>query len=202
MTKEEEILAAAEEEFFRNGYDASSTAIIAKRAGVTHAMVNYYFRSKERLFLQILDNHVTELLRSLKPLMQADGDMVKVSIDAACVIFDRMNGDRRFPFILSDISRTHPDFLLKYREALDSICRDSLSMHRDRLRKCIDEGKVAECSMNDIYNSVLSLAVTPFLTLPLLENVAGRDEAQVDEFLRERKAEMVKILSSRYSCDR
>ena len=49
MTKEQEILNAAEEEFFRNGYDATSTAVIAKRAGVTHAMVNYYFRSKEEI---------------------------------------------------------------------------------------------------------------------------------------------------------
>ena len=49
MTKEEEILKAAEEEFFKNGYDATSTATIARNTGVTHAMVNYYFRTKERL---------------------------------------------------------------------------------------------------------------------------------------------------------
>ena len=125
MTKEEEILKAAEEEFFSNGYDAASTSVIARRAGVTHAMVNYYFRSKERLFTQILDNHVYELIHSLKPLMQADGNVASVAIDAAGMIFDKLNGDRRFPYLLSDISRTHPDFISRYRETLDTVCRES-----------------------------------------------------------------------------
>lgn len=199
MTKEEEILKAAEEEFFSNGYDATSTAVIAKRAGVTHAMVNYYFRTKERLFIQILDNHVYELLRSLKPLMRADGDVVRVSIEAAQVIFDKLNEDRRFPYLISDISRTHPDFLLRYRETFDTVCRDSLGMHARRLENHIAAGKVAECSMGDIYNSVLTLATAPFLTVPILENVAGFTPEQIDAFLQSRKEEMVRILEARYS---
>ncbi|MDO5442872.1 MAG: TetR/AcrR family transcriptional regulator, partial [Bacteroidia bacterium] len=192
MTKEEEIIKAAEEEFFRNGYDASSTAIIAKRAGVTHAMVNYYFRTKERLFVQILDNHVYELLRSLKPLMQDKGNLVEVSVDAAVMIFDKLNEDRRFPYLLSDISRTHPDFLLRYKDTFDTVCMDSIKMHSQRLEKSIREGLSAECTMQDIYNTVLSLAVSPFLTLPVLENVAGFSTGDIDSFLQSRKEEMVK----------
>lgn len=199
MTKEEEILKVAEEEFFRNGYDATSTAVIAKRADVTHAMVNYYFRTKERLFIQILDNHVYELLRNLKPLMRADGDVVSVSIAAAEVIFDKMNEDRRFPYLLSDISRTHPDFLLRYREAFETVCRDSIGMHSQRLEKYIAEGSAADCTMTDIYNTVLTLATAPFLTLPILENVAGLSPQWVDEYLVSRKKEMVRILEARYS---
>lgn len=199
MTKEEEILKAAEEEFFRNGYDASSTAIIAKRAGVTHAMVNYYFRTKERLFVQILDNHVYELLRSLKPLMQDSGNLVEVSVSAAVMIFDKLNEDRRFPFLLSDISRTHPDFLLRYKETFDTVCMDSIKMHSQRLEKSIQEGLSAECTMKDIYNTVLALATAPFLVLPALENVAGFTSEEIDSYLKARKEEMVRILLARYS---
>lgn len=47
MTKEEIIFKVAEEEFISNGYLSTSMVTVAKRAGVTHAMVNYYFRSKE-----------------------------------------------------------------------------------------------------------------------------------------------------------
>ena len=199
MTKEEEILKAAEEEFFRNGYDACSTAVIAKHAGVTHAMVNYYFRTKERLFIQILDNHVYELLKSLKPVMVADGNVVSVAAEAASVIFDKMNEDRRFPFILSDISRTHPDFLLRYKDSFDTVCGESLQMHSQRLKKCIADGAAADCTMNDIYNTVLTLATAPFLNIPLLENVAGLTSEQIDTYLLARKAEMTRIILARYS---
>lgn len=199
MTKEEEILIAAEEEFFNNGYDATSTATIAKRAGVTHAMVNYYFRTKEKLFMQILDNHVYDLLKSLKPLMQADGNVAKVAVDASKVIFDKLDKDRRFPFLLSDISRTHPDFLSRYKETFDTVCKDSVRMHTIRLEKCIAEGQVAGCTMNDIYNAVLELAAGPFLTLPVLENVAGYTPDMIDAFLENRREEMVRLLQARFS---
>lgn len=198
MTKEEEILQAAEEEFFRNGYDAASTAVIAKRASVTHAMVNYYFRTKERLFIQILDNHVYELLRSLKPVMRADGDVVAVSVDAASVIFDKMNEDRRLPYLISDIARMHPDFLLRYKDTFDTTCMDSIRMHSQRLEQHIAGGQMSECTMRDIYNTVLSLATAPFLNIPLLENVAGFTPEQIDSYLESRKQEMVRILKARY----
>lgn len=202
MTKEEEILLAAEEEFFSNGYDACSTAVIAKRAGVTHAMVNYYFRSKEKLFVQILDNHVYELLHCLKPLMQADGNVARVAIDAACVIFDKMNEDRRFPYLLSDISRTHPEFLLRYKEIFDTTCRDSIRKHADRLRKCIDQGLVQDCTMRDIYHTIFTLCTTPFLYIPVMENMFYLQQEQIDDYLKERREEMVKILESRYMKDK
>lgn len=202
MTKEEEILKAAEEEFFANGYDASSTAVIAKRAGVTHAMVNYYFRTKERLFIQILDNHVYELLKSLKPIMHDDGDVVSVAIDAALVIFDKLDDNRRLPFLLSDISRTHPEFLLRYKETVDTICKDSIEMHSKRLDQCISNGKASQCTMADIYNTVLALVTAPFLNLPLLQNVAGFTSEQTDSYLLERRAEIAKVLEARYSAGR
>lgn len=199
MTKEQEILIAAEEVFFRNGYDASSTADIAKRAGVTHAMVNYYFRTKEKLFIQILDNHVYEILGCLKPIMKADGNVLDVAVDAASAIFDKMNEIRRFPYLLSDISRTHPDFLARYRDVVGTICAESLKMHQVRLEKHIAEGLVAPCTMNDIYSTVLSLATAPFMMLPMMENVGYRTQEQINTFLSDRKEEMVKILRARYS---
>ena len=199
MTKEQEILAAAEEEFLRSGYDATSTAVIAKRAGVTHAMVNYYFRTKEKLFIQILDNHVYDMLRSLKPVMRADGDIVDVAADAACIIFDKMNEKRILPFLLSDIARMHPDFLLRYKETVDTVCGDSIVMHAKRLEQHIAAGKVAGCTMNDIYNTVITLAVAPFVSIPMLENVGGFTPERIDAFLADRKKEMVRILRDRYS---
>lgn len=199
MTKEEEILKAAEEEFFRNGYDATSTATIAKNAGVTHAMVNYYFRNKERLFIQILDNHVYGLLKDLKPLMSADGKFVRITVNAAEVIFDKLAEDRHFPYLLSDIARTHPEFLSRYRETFDTVCKESIRKHEILLGQSIADGSVSECTMKDVYNSVITLASAPFMVIPLLENVAGMTPEQIDVYLSARRKEMVRILLSRYS---
>ena len=97
MTKEDEILLAAEDEFFNNGYDATSTATIARRAGVTHAMVNYYFKNKELLFKQVLDNNVYSLIQQLKHLMQSNKNLADVITDVACTIFDIFDKKRQLP---------------------------------------------------------------------------------------------------------
>ena len=53
--KEQEILEAAEREFIAKGFAGARTTSIAEAAGVTHAMLHYYFRTKEQLFERILD---------------------------------------------------------------------------------------------------------------------------------------------------
>ena len=201
MTKEQEILQAAEEEFLRVGYDACSTAVIATKAGVTHAMVNYYFRTKEKLFLRILDDHVLELLKNLKPLMSVDGKFVRVVIDAAEALFDTLAAEPRLPLLISDIARTHPQFLLRYGDTLSTICKDSVNMHVTRLQQHIAQGSVAPCTMTDIYSTVLTLVLMPFLSLPILENVATFDEQQRTAFLQGRREEMARILQARYGTD-
>ena len=47
---EDNILWAAEHEFLSKGYARTTTADIAKLSGVNHALLHYYYRSKENLF--------------------------------------------------------------------------------------------------------------------------------------------------------
>jgi AcrR family transcriptional regulator len=53
VNKKEAILEAATELFAENGYDGSSTAQIAKRAGVAHGTLFHHFGNKENLLAQI-----------------------------------------------------------------------------------------------------------------------------------------------------
>jgi len=55
------ILAAAEEEFAAAGYDGARTVAIARRAGLTHAMLHYYFDTKAALYRAVLDRVLGEL---------------------------------------------------------------------------------------------------------------------------------------------
>lgn len=198
MTKEQEILLAAEEEFFHKGYDAASTASIAKTAGVTHAMVNYYFRSKENLFFKILDNHINAFMASLKPLMEKEGDYVAVLTNIALAVFDRMNGNRRLPFLLNDISRNHPDFLLRYKDIFMTVCMDSVKRHAERFEKAIAKGQLQSSSIHDIFDTILTLSCTPFLNLSFLVNIACIPDERIDAYLASRREEIRRIIEARY----
>lgn len=58
-SSEEKIRAAATKVFLAKGFDGATTRAIAEESGMNLALVNYYFRSKEKLFSEIFD----EMLR-------------------------------------------------------------------------------------------------------------------------------------------
>ena len=194
MTIEEKILAAAEEEFYRSGFDAASTAKIAKSVGVTHAMVNYYYRTKEQLFLRILDGHIDKALTVLREVMRGHGGIEDTLMKAASALFVLFNEDRSFPFLLIDASRSHPEYLSRYRDSLMDSAKGVLEGHAGRLKDSLPDGNVT-----GLFENVLTLAYTPFLHVPFLKNVAGYGEQEIDDYLRRRKEEMLILLKKRYS---
>ena len=62
QSKEQQILEAAEKEFLEKGYNGARTTSIAKAADVTHAMLHYYFRTKEQLFERFIDKKMSEIV--------------------------------------------------------------------------------------------------------------------------------------------
>jgi AcrR family transcriptional regulator len=59
----EEILAAARDEFVKQGYDRATTAEIAARAGVVEGTVYKYFQTKRELLLKTIESWYEGLVR-------------------------------------------------------------------------------------------------------------------------------------------
>ena len=63
--KRSSILEAAEKLFSELGYEGASTRQIAKEAGANMAMINYYFGSKEGVFMEIMTQRITDFKHQL-----------------------------------------------------------------------------------------------------------------------------------------
>ncbi|PWK76651.1 TetR family transcriptional regulator [Mucilaginibacter oryzae] len=72
--KKEHILDVAEKVFADLGYDGASTRTISGEAGVNMAMLNYYFGSKEGLFLAVFERKINSF-RTLLQNIGSDGSM-------------------------------------------------------------------------------------------------------------------------------
>ncbi|MBT8467895.1 MAG: TetR/AcrR family transcriptional regulator [Deltaproteobacteria bacterium] len=62
------ILDAAEDEFAEHGFHGTRMVAIAKRAGVTHGLLHYYFDSKERLYEEVVGRLFRRHLRLFEQL--------------------------------------------------------------------------------------------------------------------------------------
>ncbi|MFY0255451.1 TetR/AcrR family transcriptional regulator [Chitinophaga sp. 30R24] len=62
---EERIKAAARLVFTRKGYEAAKVRDIAAEAGINLSLVNYYFRSKEKLFQLVMVETIDQLITAV-----------------------------------------------------------------------------------------------------------------------------------------
>ncbi|MBD1421170.1 TetR/AcrR family transcriptional regulator [Sphingobacterium chuzhouense] len=69
---EEKIIQAASKVFTQKGYVATRTRDIAEEAGINLALLNYYFRSKEKLFQLIMAEKLQLLFSVILPIINND----------------------------------------------------------------------------------------------------------------------------------
>jgi len=67
------ILDAAFRQLAERGYSALSVREIGKQAGVNHALVNYYFGTKDKLVIEVLDAANRRLLERQQRMYQSEG---------------------------------------------------------------------------------------------------------------------------------
>jgi AcrR family transcriptional regulator len=75
--KRASILEAAEKLFSELGYEGASTRQIAKEAGANMAMINYYFGSKEGVFMEIMGQRVSDFKHQLKEIKELDATVME-----------------------------------------------------------------------------------------------------------------------------
>jgi len=65
----EKILQAAQQEFLEKGFDAAKVDDIARRAGITKAMLYYHFSTKENIFNEMVRKVVAEIRQEFQTNM-------------------------------------------------------------------------------------------------------------------------------------
>ena len=69
LSTEDKIKEAARKVFTSKGYAATRTRDIAEEAGINLALLNYYFRTKEKLFEIIMAEKMFKLFSVLAPVI-------------------------------------------------------------------------------------------------------------------------------------
>src|SRR5947207_6934659 len=69
LPTQEKIKEAARKIFMQKGYAATRTRDIAEEAGINLALLNYYFRSKEKLFDIIMLEKLFHFIEGIKDIL-------------------------------------------------------------------------------------------------------------------------------------
>lgn len=191
-------MEAAEELFLENGYNMTTTTMIAAKAGVTHAMLHYYFRTKEHIFMKVLDKYMDDLLESFQPLMKKDAPFWETMESGISAHFDFMMERPQLPALLFDTIRFNPELLETYKERVSGIIRRVMSAHGNMLEQEMAAGRVRKVDPVQLMIDIISLNFSAFLLLPAARKMFdGVEKRRGEEILAGRKAEIIALIKSR-----
>ena len=197
QSKEQQILEAAEKEFLEKGYNGARTTSIAKSAGVTHAMLHYYFRTKEQLFERFIDKKMSEVVPLLTHLFgNSDLPLVERIEKTISVHFDFVATNPDLPrFLINEI--------LPYKERCDLFYSKVANFlyFFNNLQREVNEaaarGEVEQFNVLLLFQSILSLNIFPSLMANMIENLMSNNRQSMKEIFAQRKAENIELIMRR-----
>ncbi len=188
LSTEEKIKVAARIVFTKKGYAATRTRDIAEEAGINLALLNYYFRSKEKLFELIMMEKMTSFFGAITPILNDTSLSLEEKFGAisekyATVLLQ--NPDLPL-FILGEIRMNPDQFVnkLPIGKALESSFIKQLHERRPDLHP-----------LHFLMN-LLGLTVFPFIVKPVLVTAGALNEKAFNAKIQERIALIPKWMNA------
>jgi AcrR family transcriptional regulator len=180
LTTEEKIKEAARKVFTQKGYAATRTRDIADESGINLALLNYYFRSKEKLFHLIMEEKMVQLFGILFPIINNEESALQQKLELiASNYIDLLLANPDLPlFVLSEIRNNSGGFLKQM--PVKKLLRESV------LVKQLHVARPDIVPLHWIMNT-LGMILFPFIATPVFKDTGVLDEKLFQQLMRERK---------------
>ena len=188
-------MAAAEKVFLSKGLKNSKISDIAELAGVNNALINYYFRSKEKLFDKVLHSKIGLLAKAITSVVDKELPFVQVIKNLIEAQFDFFKENELLPrFILSEILPDESRISMFRDNIIPIILKASIQLDI-KLQKEIAAGTIRDVKMFDLLYAMTSMNVLCFVVKPIIMD--GTDNPMVTHYsqiLDDRKNKNVEII--------
>jgi len=175
---EEKIKEAARIVFTKKGYAATRTRDIAEEAGLNLALLNYYFRSKEKLFHIVMEEKFEQFFGMVIMILNNDETSVKEKIIAVANDYiDMLLANPDLPiFVLSEI-RNNPELFSN---------RISGKLIKSTFFRQLSELK-PDVNVFHLILNLLSMIIFPILAQPVISQIEALKDQAFKKFILERK---------------
>jgi len=163
VSTEEKIKEAARNIFTKKGFLATTIRDIATEADINIASINYYFRSKEKLFEFIMDETIGRLFNKIEPVLNNEDMAIDEKIEL-CVGYYIDNVLENPDFVFFTVSEVMSGSLTNLGMVTRMKSLEKSHFAR-QLKDLHADGKISFHPVNLLWN-VTGMIFFPFLTRP------------------------------------
>ena len=180
LTTEEKILLSASKVFTEKGFAGTRTRDIAEEAGINLALLNYYFRSKEKLFEQVMKVKMVLLFGQIVPILTNEKTNLEEKIDLVSnKYFEILSKNPNLPlFVISEIQKKNSN--------ITKIIPVNKIFENSVIIKQIKEKRPEINPLHYLVN-FLAMTIFPFVAKPVFNAFELTNEAEYHQFISERR---------------
>ncbi len=180
VSTEEKIKEAARKVFSKKGYAATRTRDIAEAADINLALLNYYFRSKEKLFEIVMLEKMQKYFGVLIPILNNATTTLENKVESiASKYIDLILENPELPlFVLSEL-RNNPEHFVRLTQKTDFLTNSEFIKQMQKKRPDIHP--------LHFFVSLLGMCLFPFLMRPVLQKLTNMKDKTFNEMMLERK---------------
>jgi AcrR family transcriptional regulator len=178
-------MQAAKKLFTQKGFAATRTRDIAKEAGINLALLNYYFRSKEKLFDIVMMDNFRQFIKGISINLQNETTSIDEKIAKVVTAYiDFLTRHPDLPLFILNELRGNPS---RIAQELSAEVAPMRAHFLRQLQEAGRQGKIAPIDPFHFIANLVGLTVFPFVGRPLLQRVTGASDQQFMAFMEERK---------------
>jgi TetR/AcrR family transcriptional regulator len=194
INMEQAILQAAERLFLEKGFAMTSTTEIAKAVGCNQALIHYYYRTKEKLFVAVFEKKAAVFFSGFATIDEGAlsfEESLRLKIEAH---FDMIRANPQLPFLIINELTTNPSRIESIKERIGKIAAGVFFPLEARLKEEIAAGRIRPISAYDLVINMLSLNVLFFVASPIVRAALGLGDEEFDRMIEARKRESVEVI--------
>lgn len=181
---EEKIKEAARKVFLEKGFTGATTRDISKEAGLNCALMNYYFRSKEKLFAFVFEEMLQLFFQGMITVLNKPSSLKEKIIE---LIEHDFQTFKRNPslciFILNELHRD-PDQLINLIQTAKT---QAALLFEQQLNEAINQGIVRPVKMQHVLSLLLSNTQFIFLGKAITMSTWQMDEEAFNTYADDHK---------------
>ena len=185
ISTEERIKATARKIFHQKGFAGTRTRDIAEEAGINHAMLNYYFRSKEKLFEMVMMETMAQFFKGVNLMLNDENTSLDEKIDLIVSNYvDLLLKEPELPtFILNEV-RPNPQAFVEQNPIKEALTHSVLTR---QYAEAVARGEITEPNLMQAILNVIGLVIFPFIAKPILTSIVNIPEEQYKALMLQRK---------------
>jgi len=201
LSTEQIILEAAEKLFIEKGFNGARTTEIAKLAGVNHALLHYYYQTKENLFNCVFERISVRLVALFDFAFEGNAPFFEKLKKGIELHFDCMSKQIDLPvFIIREIMQNQGQKERLLTQVTPSAKR-MLAKMQSALKKEARTGKIRPVKATNLLINIASLNVFSFVVAKALFDTNDTHNAKaLKKMLDARKKNNVETIINSLKC--